>query len=178
MNYQDFQQLCERRRSVRYFDDAPVKQQDILALLELARLAPSVGNTQPWKFHVVLNKDLRRKLMECSCYGNFVEGADAFIIVTSDAGAKPVTGETLWNPKELEYSCMAAMSNILLGATSMDLASCWVSLHHGPAHELLGLPLSDVVVGGVMIGHFRKGEEQASGAHERKALKDMYKFYE
>ncbi len=178
MNYPDFQQLCEHRRSIRYFSDAPVKQQDILALLELARLAPSVGNAQPWKFHVVLNQNLRHKLMECSCYGNFVEGADAFIVVTCDAAAKPVTGETLWNPKELEYSCMAAMTNMLLGATSMGLASCWVSLHHGSAHEILDLPLSEHVVGGVMIGHYRKGEEQPSGAHERKALKDMYKFHE
>ncbi len=178
MNYQDFKQLCETRRSVRYFDDSPVRQADILALLELARMAPSVGNAQPWMFHVIVNKELRRKLMETSCYGNFVEGSDVFIVVTADIGAKPATGEVLWNPRELDYSCIVAMTNVMLGATAMGLGSCWVSLHRGPAHEILQLPRHQVVIDGMMIGHYKKGEELPGAGHERKPLKDMYKFYE
>lgn len=178
MNYNSFKELCEARRSVRYFDNSPVKQEEILALLELARTAPSVGNAQPWTFHVILNKDLRQKMMDASCYGNFVEGADVFIVVTADITAKPATGEVLWNPRELDYSCIVAMSNIMLGATSMGLGSCLVSLHRGPAHEILNLPRHQVVIGGVMIGHYKKGEEKPGAGHERKPLKDMYKFYE
>ena len=64
MPYDDFQSLCEQRRSIRYFDEKPVLKEQVLKLLELAHLAPSVENLQPWHFHVIWSKDLRKKLME------------------------------------------------------------------------------------------------------------------
>lgn len=178
MTYEDLKSLCKDRRSVRYFDQKPLTKDDIIDLLELARLAPSVENVQPWKFHVVLNAAKRRELMEHSCYGNFVEGAGAFIVVTCDGSLKPKTGETLWNPRELEYSCVSAMEHVLLGATAKGLASCWVSLHHGGAHEALSLPRTETVVGGMMIGRFRRGEEPTGNGHERKNIEDITAFYE
>jgi nitroreductase len=178
MTYDDFHSLCEQRRSIRYFDDKPVSKEDILKLLELARLSPSVENLQPWHFHVILKKDLRAKLMDACCYGNFVEGAGAFIVVTCDTSLEPKAREPVWNPKELEYSCMSAMENVLLGATAMKLGSCWVSLHHGAAHEILKLPRHEIVVGGVMIGHYRAGEEKAGKEHERKPLANVHTFHE
>ncbi len=41
------------RQCVRAFSDQPVELADIRALLELAGRAPSGGNLQPWKVHVV-----------------------------------------------------------------------------------------------------------------------------
>lgn len=178
MNYQDLRQLCEDRRSVRYFSDEPVKQADILAILECANLAPSVENTQPWRFHVVYNPALKEQLMKATCYGNFVLGAGAFIVVTCQSQVHPSSQQILWNPRELEYSCVAAMDQLLLAATSLGLASGWVSLHKGPAHDALKLPNHEVVVGGIMLGHYRRGEEGSHGNHQRHALKDTFKFYE
>jgi nitroreductase len=178
MTYNDFKSLCETRRSVRYFDDKPVSKEDILKLLELAHLAPSVENLQPWHFHVILNKELRHELTETCCYGNFIEGAGAFIIVTVNRSLTNAPKEPVWNERELEYSCMGAMMNILHGATAMGLGSCWVSLYHGKPHELLQLPRHETIVGGVMLGHFKKGEEKPSGEHQRHPLKDLYTFHE
>ncbi len=178
MTYDSFKALCETRRSIKYYDASPVSKEDILKLLELARLAPSVENLQPWHFHVILSKEIRHKLIETSCYGNFVEGAGAFIVVTADHSRAAKAPEPLWNPKELDFSCMAAMMNIIHGATAMGLGSCWVSLHHGVAHEILSLPRNEIVVGGVMLGHYKTGEEKPSGTRDRKDLKTMYTFHE
>lgn len=178
MTFDDFAALCKARRSIRYFDANPITQKEILMLLDIAHLSPSVGNAQPWKFHVVQNPDLLKKLMEASCYGNFVAGASTFIVVTCDKTAAPVTQEVLWNPKELEYSCMSAMTHMLLAATAMKLGSCWVSLHHGAAHEVLELPANEIVVGGVMLGHYKAGEEESGGKHERVPLKDLVQFHD
>jgi nitroreductase len=178
MNYQEFHELCLRRRSIRYFGGEPVSKEQVLQLLELARMAPNVQNTQPWHFHVVFNPEMRKRLMETSCYGNFVEGAGVFLVVAVDRSLEPKSPETLWNPKELEYSCMAAMENVLLGATALDLGSCWVSMHHGPAHAALRLPTHHAVIGGIMLGSFKKGEEEPSGEHQRKPLETMYTFHE
>jgi nitroreductase len=73
---------------------------------------------------------------------------------------------------------MAAMENVLLGATAMGLGSCWVSLHHGKAHQLLKLPRHEIIVGGVMIGVYRKGEERGSNGRQRHALESMYTMHE
>lgn len=178
MTYDSFKDLCTHRRSIRYFDDRPVSKDDILKLIELARLAPSIENLQPWHFHVITDEAMRSVLMDASCYGNFVEGAAAFIVVTVDRSLEREATEVVWNITELEYSCMAAMEHILLGATAMGLGSCWVSLHHGKAHQVLDLPRHKVVVGGIMIGHYKKGEEQPSDGMQRHALSEMYTFYE
>ncbi len=178
MTYDAFKTLCESRRSIRYFDDQPVTTAEVLSLLELARMAPSVENLQPWHFHVIFNHDLQKRLMEASCYGNFVEGAGAFIVVTVEKSLANSAKEPVWNPRELEYSCMGAMTHIILGATAMGLGSCWVSLHHGAAFEALGLPARETVVGGIMLGRYRKGEKQPSDGHQRKALRDIVTMHD
>ena len=178
MHYDAFKELCEQRRSVRYFDDKPVAKEDILKLLELARLSPSVENTQPWHFHVILNKELRHKLTEMCFYGNFIGGAGAFIVVTCDQSLQMKAAEPVWNIRELECSCMAAMTHMLLGATAMGIGSCWVSLLHGNVQELLKVPLKEIIVGGIMLGHFKKGEEKGNAEHQRKPLETMYTIHE
>ena len=178
MIYEDFKQLCQTRRSIRYFDDAPIAKEDILKILDTARLAPSVENLQPWHFHVVLNKELLRKLMADSCYGNFVEGAGAFVVVTVNHSLENKAKEPVWNPRELEYSCMGAMTNMLHAATAIGLGSCWVSLNKGDVHALLGLPTYETVVGGVMLGHYRKNEDKPSSEHQRKPLTEMFTLHE
>ncbi len=177
ISFNDLKELCTARRSIRYFDVKPVDQKEIEQLLELAVLSPSVQNTQPWRFHVITNQAMKEELMKSSAYGNFVAGASAFIILCADQTAKKETSEVVWNPRELEYSCVAAMQNMILGATTMGLGTCWITMHHGVAHELLKLPTNELVVGGLMIGHMRRGEEEPSGAHIRKDLSEVVKWH-
>lgn len=169
MTYDELITLMQKRRSVRYFSGKKIEKATIEKLLGAAMLAPSVENTQPWEFHVVMNADLKTKLMETCCYGNFVPGAGAFIVVTCDRSAKGAAAKTtIWNPRELEYSCVAAMYGVMLAAAAMEIGSCWVSLHHGPAHNLLKLKDHVVIVGGLMLGYEKPGESEPSGAHERR----------
>ena len=45
-----------KRRSIRNFRPEPVEKEKIEKVLEAARLAPSWGNTQPWRFIVVQDR--------------------------------------------------------------------------------------------------------------------------
>ncbi len=175
MTYDDLLTLCKQRHSVRTFDETELLTiDDVTPLLELARLAPSVENAQPWHFYLIFDVGLRAKLMETSCYGNFILGAAVFIVVTCNKASHPQSTHTVWNPRELEFSCVAAMEHIMLGATAKGLASSWVSLHHGPAHEVLGLTNKDeVVIGGLMLGH-PKPSEPKEAEHKRNPLSDIY----
>lgn len=178
MTFDDFVTLVKSRRSIRYFSDKAVSRADIERLLSVAILAPSVENTQPWHFHVVTNPELKTKLMQTSCYGNFVEGAGAFVVATCNRTAMNAAKQPIWNPREVEYSCTAAMQNMILAAPLLGMGTCWVSLHHGPAHNLLKLKDHMVVVGGLMLGYMKEGEKEMSGQHERKPLTEAVTYCE
>ena len=53
----DFFDVVKARRSVRQFKPDPVPQADLIKILEAAKLAPTAGNRQPWKFVVIQQPD-------------------------------------------------------------------------------------------------------------------------
>ncbi len=171
-------ELMNQRRSIRYFSEKKIDRTTIDTILDSARLAPSVENTKPWNFHVIMNTEMKTKIMEFSCYGNFVLGAGAFIVVTCDRSSKGISNAPIWNPKEMEFSCVAAMHSMMLAATALGLGSCWVSLHHGPVHNLLKLKDHQVVIGGLMIGHLKEGEQIPSSIHDMREKDKIITYYE
>lgn len=64
MNYDDFLELARKRRSIRKFKSDPVPDEYIDKIIEVARLAPSGGNSQPWEFIVVRKKELKDRITE------------------------------------------------------------------------------------------------------------------
>jgi len=54
----------EKRASIRSFTEQPVDKEDIKELIRRAGLAPSENNHQPWKFIVITNKQLLKKMSE------------------------------------------------------------------------------------------------------------------
>jgi nitroreductase len=50
--------------SVRDFTDAPVSDEEVAAILDDARFAPSGGNRQPWRVAVIRDRALRRQLAD------------------------------------------------------------------------------------------------------------------
>ena len=60
----DFFEVIRRRRSIRRFSDRPVAEQDLKAILEAARLAPSATNEQPWSFIVVRDRELKNGMRD------------------------------------------------------------------------------------------------------------------
>ncbi len=62
--------LFKKRRSVRKFKSAPIPQEHIMKILDMARTAPTSGNQQPWKFLVVQDRGridrLRDEIVDAS----------------------------------------------------------------------------------------------------------------
>lgn len=173
MTYDEILDILQNRRSIRYFSTKKMETGIVKKLIAAARLAPSVENIQPWRFHIIENECLKKDLMNCACYGNFIGGASAFIVVTCDRSTQVSSHVPIWNPKEMEYSCAVAMENMMIAATSLGIGTCWVSLHHGPVHNLLKLRDHEVVVGGLLIGHLKESEYEASGDHERRPIEQF-----
>jgi nitroreductase len=55
-------EAIESRRSVRQFEQVSMPEADLLEILRLTSLAQSAFNMQPWRFVVVINKEVKAKL--------------------------------------------------------------------------------------------------------------------
>lgn len=77
--------LLKERRSVRKYDpDFKIEKEEILEMLELATLAPSTSNLQPWEFLVFLDDEVRKDLREIAYNQVQIETASAVIAVLGD----------------------------------------------------------------------------------------------
>jgi nitroreductase len=78
------QQAIESRHSIRKYIQQPIDREDLQRIFELVRLSPSAWNLQPWRFHVVIDADIKQKLEDAAYGQKQVTSAPAVIVVTSD----------------------------------------------------------------------------------------------
>lgn len=64
MKEPDIWKVFIARRSVRKFKPDPVPEAEIRQIIDAARMAPTSGNQQPWKFLVIRNRDKINQIME------------------------------------------------------------------------------------------------------------------
>ncbi|MFB6089409.1 MAG: nitroreductase family protein [Candidatus Aenigmatarchaeota archaeon] len=116
----------KKRRSVRKFKDREVEKEKLGLLLDSCKWAPSAGNRQPWEVYIV--KDEKKKeLLAKSAWGqDWIVDAPVIIVmgINKDLAESHYgeRGEKLY----AHQSTAAAIQNMLLTATSLDLGSCWV----------------------------------------------------
>ncbi|NUJ98090.1 NAD(P)H-dependent oxidoreductase [Candidatus Gracilibacteria bacterium] len=81
---QDIIQSLNWRCAVKRFDtNKKISDSDIETIKEILRLTPSAYGVQPWKFLIIKNKELRKKLREVSKSKAQVEESDIFIVFCS-----------------------------------------------------------------------------------------------
>lgn len=83
MNADEFRKVVESRRSVRKFTDRKIPREVLDACLDMAMLAPSSCNLQPWEFYVVQNPDKKQKLIEACMSQNAAATAAELIVVVA-----------------------------------------------------------------------------------------------
>ncbi len=83
MNSEQIISALNWRYAVKVFDtQKPMKKEDLMTILESARLAPSSTGLEAWKFIVIENKELRAKLREVSYGQPKVTDAPYFVVMT------------------------------------------------------------------------------------------------
>jgi nitroreductase len=108
-----------KRRSVREFTDKPVSRENINIILNSARWAPSGLNNQPWRFIVIQDPELIKKLSECTHYSGIVAGAPLLIATFLD-------NETSYNRTKDIEAIGAAIQNMLLTCCELGLGAVWL----------------------------------------------------
>ncbi len=138
----DIFELIRARRSIRSFDPSkPVSDEMLRKILEAGTWAPSAGNTQCWRFFVVRDERIKRRLASEAGHQPFIAEAPVVIVVTADLELiERSYGERGKNTYSLQDTA-AAIQNMLLAITALGLGSCWVGAFlEEKAAKILELP--------------------------------------
>lgn len=164
-----------KRRDIRRFRPEAVPDELVHTLLEAAHSGPSVGHSQPWRFLVVRDQQLRDRaaamadrarldqaqhltsdragrLLDLKLEG--LREAPVGIVVACDrrTPAVGVLGRATFPDTDL-WSCAAAIENMWLTARAHGLGMGWVTLFQpDELRGLLGLPDGVETLGWLCVG--------------------------
>ncbi|HET4493621.1 TPA: nitroreductase family protein [Streptococcus pneumoniae] len=135
-----FLELNKKRHATKHFTDKPVDPKDVRTAIEIATLAPSAHNSQPWKFVVVREKNA--ELAKLAYGSNFeqVSSAPVTIALFTDTdlakrarkiarvgGANNFSEEQLHNEQQVsDYLALNAglvAMNLVLALTDQGIGS-------------------------------------------------------
>ncbi|MCF7890324.1 nitroreductase family protein [Candidatus Bipolaricaulota bacterium] len=145
-------EAIRNRRSVRKFKDKRVPREDLVELVDYARLAPSGMNKQPLEFVIVDEPELERELFAYTSWAGALdwnpgmeERPRAYILILINPEVKPVT--------EKRDAGLAA-ENICLGAVDKELGSCLqIPSEKEEIRKLLGVSNDRVISLAIGLGY-------------------------
>ena len=173
----EFLDLVKARRSCRAFETTAVSEEQLEAILEAGRWAPSPMNLQPWEFIVVVETEIKRRLRQIgeeALQGvidgggpgwvkkydmSFLEQAPVLIVVVNDP-RKGGLGGFFGQPQGAMQATCACVQNMMLAAADQGLGSLWFTFFNPePVRAVLGVPLEKEVTAILPIGRPKQGLE-------------------
>ncbi len=119
----EFKELLSTRRSIRKYSDKHVEQSVIDNLVAATLSAPSSRNSHSTHLLIVRNREIIERMSQMRDYGSaFIKGAPVVILVMGDTKATD-----LW-----QVNCSISATTMLMAATDLGLASCWVHVEGRP----------------------------------------------
>ncbi len=146
----DVAEAIRSRKSVRSYLDRPVEEEKLSAVLEAGRLAPSASNRQEWRFVIVRDLELRRKLAAIAGGQTFVGEAPIVIVACADTDGHVMKCGQLSYPIDVAI----ALDHMSLAAVELGLGTCWIGLFdEKKVKELLAIPDAIRVVELMPLGY-------------------------
>ena len=143
-------EAIKKRKSVRNFLDKPIEEEKLRAILEAARIAPSAKNRQEWRFIIVKDHEVRKKLAEATKGQKFVGEAPVVIVAYALDDGYVMTCGQLSYPIDVAI----ALDHISLAAVEVGLGTCWIgAFYEDKVKEILGIPDNYRVVHLMPIGY-------------------------
>ena len=180
----EFFETLTTRRSIRHFQERPVEDDKLHAVLDAVRASPSWANQQCWRIIVVKDPDAKQGISEVSYLESYLapkgyktnpalrrwRSAPVVIVLCADpAQSGAVRGQDYY----LVDSGIAAQS-LMLAARAQGLGTVFVGIfQEEPLRDLLGVPETMRVVGLFPLGY--PAEEKKQGPR-RKPLEEICCF--
>jgi nitroreductase len=116
--------VIKERRSIRIYKPDPVPEDILHRVLEAARFSPSGKNLQPWKFILVNDETLKRRLAEASVGQYFV--AEAPLVIVACAFPDKCYSRMGNYMKSWPVDVAIAVEHLMLQAQEEGLGTCWI----------------------------------------------------
>ncbi len=172
------------RRSIRRFQDKPIEEEKLIALLEAVRMSPSWANFQCWRFIVVKDLMKREKMSELTYVESFFAPlgykanpakkglTEAPVVIV--ACADPSKSGVIWDQHYYMTDVGIAAQTLMLSARALGLGTVFVGVFDEQRlHELLGIPPHIRIVGLFPLGY--PLEEKKDGP-PRKPLSEIIAY--
>jgi len=153
------------RRSVRQFTGEPLPRETLLKIMKAGTWAPSGLNNQPWRFVLIRDEAVRRKLASFTTYGTTIMNAPACIAVFADR-------VRMYHDVKDHQAIGACIENMLLAAHALGVGAVWLGeilKNAGAVRSLFELPESLELMAVVACGY--PGEKK--GMSNRYPLEDV-----
>ncbi len=173
--------LLKHRKSVRHFVDRPVEREKIMMCLEAARLAPSACNSQPWKFIVVDDRQLKNKLCDAAFSGiysmnSFCKMAPVIVVIISEkSNFSARIGGMFRGTKYYLIDIGIAVEHFILEAEDLGLGTCWIGWFNEQAVKpILNIPQQKKIDIVIALGYY--DSEKVSSEHGREPIDKIASF--
>ena len=168
MNYDE---LLKNRRSVRVYTEAPVATETLKDIVRESTLAPSSGNNQPWKFVIVNDRAMMKRISDES-KKNLVARIEAnpadyvkkyeqalrneqYNVFYNAPALIILAGQRDW--RNLLVDCALCAAYLMNACAARGLGTCWVNLgsdiRDAALRGELGLTPDLAIVAPVIVGH-------------------------
>jgi nitroreductase len=151
------------RRTIREFKPDPVPQEVVYKILQAARWAPSSGNSQPWHFIVITDRNILDTIGRIATSGAFVGQPPLAIAIVMDSARRP------------DLDAGRALQQMELMAWSEGLGTCFVGMRQeeqqGQIKDLLGVPETMELITVLPFGY--RGEGTRRQGIPRKPMSEI-----
>jgi nitroreductase len=150
----EFFEVVHSRRSIRLYEDRPLEEEKLRAVLEAANAAPSAGNLQAYEIYLVREPGARMRLASLLPQMEFFADVPVVLAFCANPERSVIRysdrGRTLYAVQDATIACTHAM----LAAAALGLASVWVgAFSERDVAEALHLPESLRPVALLPIGY-------------------------
>jgi nitroreductase len=169
----EYNELLLKRRSVRIYDERPVPVDIVREMIKESTMAPSSGNNQPWRFVVVVNRDMIKRISDESKKNLIarLEANPGDYIVRYESALRNKEYNVFYNApalviiagqrdyRNLLVDCALFASYLMNAAVARGLGTCWVNLGSDVRDEglrsELGIGQDIQIVAPIIIGYPR-----------------------
>ncbi len=173
--------LIRQRKSVRDYLNRPVEREKIMMCLEAARLAPSACNSQPWRFIVVDDRQLKNKLCRAAFSGiysvnSFCKKAPVIVVIVSEKSKFLARiGGMFRGTKYYLIDIGIAGEHFVLQAEDLGLGTCWIGwFNEGAVKSILNIPRHKKIDVLITLGYYDRGK--LGSEHGREPIDKIASF--
>jgi len=165
----EYQELIQKRYSVRAYKSDPIEEDKLEKVLNAARLAPTAANRQPFQI-IVIHTDGKQEALKKIYRKDWFVQAPLLICAVGIPGKSWVREDMR---RYLDVDVAIVMDHLILAATNLGLGTCWIAAFNAKAaREILELP--DEVEPLIFSPLGYPADEL--GAKERKPLSDLIRY--